>query len=180
MRAALFGLGLIVFAAACRPAGIRVTQSAPVADSADQKMLGMSTNMLDEGVRTGYVTAETAFVYQSAQRMDLRRLKVTFFENGKQSSVLTADQGDYHLNLGSLDARGHVKVISTDGRRLDTPHLIYDKSSLQLRSDTTFVYESPTERLTGNRFTSDLEFRNVIVDQPKARQRGPGFPLTEK
>ncbi len=180
MRATLTGLGVLLALGACRPAGIRVTQSAPVADSADQKMIAMSTNMLDEGVRTGYVTAETAFVYQSAQRMDLRRLKVTFFENGQQTSVLTADQGDYQLTLGSLDARGNVKVISNDGRRLDTPHLIYDKSSLQLRSDTVFVYQSPTERLTGTRFTSDLEFRNVIVDQPKARQRGPGFPLTEK
>ena len=165
---------MVGFAAGCHGPGIRPSQTAPRADSADQVMLRMTTNMLDEGVRTGYVQADTAFVYQAAQRMDLRRLKVTFYEDGKQSSVLIAAQGDYQMTTGSLDARGNVRVETTDGRRLVTPHLIFDKGAHQLRSDTTFTYDSPEEHLTGNRFTSDLDFKNVIIAQPKARQRGPG------
>jgi hypothetical protein len=78
---------------------------------------------------------------------------------------------------GSLDARGTVVVESTDGRRLVTEHLIYDRTASQVRSDTAFTYTSPTEQLRGAAFRSDLDFRNVEVDQPRGRQRGPGVEL---
>lgn len=174
------GAALLVLAgaAACATEGVRPTQNTSAADSADQVMLGMATNMLDDGVRTGYVVADTTFVYQAAQRMDLRRLRVTFFEHGRPSSVITADQGDYSINTGSLDARGRVRVQASDGRLLTTPHLIYDRTNYQLRSDTTFVFTSPGERLTGTRFVSDLEFRNVVVDGPKGLQRRGGIFLS--
>ena len=172
--ALVLGIGAV---SACNPPAIKLTQTAPRADSADQVMIAMTTDMLDEGVRTGHVTADTAFVYQAAQRMDLRGLKVTFYEDGKQSSVLTANRGDYQMTTGSLDARGNVRVVTTDGRKLTTPHLVYDKGAGTLRSDTSFVYDSREEHLTGNRFNSDLDFRNVIIDQPKAIQRGAGMVI---
>ncbi len=171
--AALVALG----AAACQSTGIRATQTVQVADSSDQFMTKMTTNMVENGVRTGYVYAESAYVYQMAQRMDLRQMRVLFFEDGKQTSVLTAEQGDYNIGNGSLDARGNVRIESTDGRRLTTPHLIYDRTLLQLRSDTIFVYDSRGERLTGKSFTSDLEFKNVRIVEPKGVQRRGGFDL---
>lgn len=178
MRAVLGTLVAATLAAGCGREGIRPSSAKAPADSADQVMVKMDTYLTQDGVRKNYVTADTAFIYQAAQRMDLRNLKITFFDNdGRQSSVLTAKTGLYTMTIGSLDARGNVIVKSTDGRVLTTPHLIYDKSALQLRSDTVFVYDSNSERLTGNRFTSDLEFRNVIVDQPKAKQRGAGIVL---
>jgi len=170
----------IVIAAACKPTGIRPNASTPPIDSADQVMTKMVTNMVENGVRTGNVYAETAYVYQASQRMDLRHLRVIFFKDGAQSSVLTAQRGDYQINTGSLDAHGDVRVESNDGRKLATPHLIYDKSSLQLRSDTIFTYDSKDEHLTGKSFISDLEFRNVDVLQPKGHQRGPGVPIKEQ
>lgn len=168
-------LGLV---AACQRQGVRPTAARSPADSADQVMFKMDSYMSQDGVRKNYVVAETAYIYQAAQKMDLRRLKVTFFDNtGRQSSVLTARQGMYSITLGSLDARGDVVVVSTDGRRLTTPHLIYDRSAMQLRSDTIFTYVSKTEDLTGKNFTSDLEFRNVNVHQPTGKQRGKGVLL---
>jgi hypothetical protein len=47
--------------------------------------------------------------------------------------------------------------------RIDWEHLIYDRDQNQIRSDSAFVYESPTEVLTGNSFVSDPGFKNVIV-----------------
>ena len=167
----------------CTDQGTRPSAAVAAADSADQVIYGMSTSVHDNGDRRSLVIADTAFVYQAAQKMDLRRLKVTFFDElGKQTSVLTAKIGIYSLTNGSLDARGSVFVESTDGRKLTTEHLIYDKGMLQLRSDTTFVFDSPTGRLTGTTFTSDLEFKNVDVVRPKGRQRGDGviIPGQEK
>jgi LPS export ABC transporter protein LptC len=149
-----------------------------VADSADQRIIRMSTRIFDGGFQRSYVVAETAFVYQARQEMDLRQLRVTFFdEQGKQTSVLTARKGIYTQTNGSLDARGNVVVESTDGKRLRTEHLIYDKGAMLIRSDTSFVYTSPTENLTGDSFKSDLEFKNVTIDRPRGRQKGEGVAL---
>lgn len=165
----------VVATLACSDQGTRPTTAVAVADSADQVIFSMTTSVHDNGDRRSQVVAETAYVYQNAQKMDLRRLRVVFYDElGRQSSVLTAKQGIYSLTNGSLDARGAVFVESTDGRKLSTEHLIYDKAMLQLRSDTNFVYDAPTGRLTGTSFESDLEFKNVGVDRPKGRQRGAG------
>lgn len=165
----------------CGDVGVRPGTSLSVADSADQRIVRMSTRIFDEGLQRSFVMAETAFVYQARQVMELRQLRVTFFdEQGKQTSVLTAQHGVYSMGNGSLDARGNVVVESTDGKRLVTPHLIYDKGAMQVRSDTSFTYTSPTESMTGKGFESDLEFRNVTVIEPRGRQRGQGIVLPER
>ena len=175
----LFALA-ILGAAACTTEGIRPNAAAAPADSADQVMLKMSTDLYSEGARQNFVVAETAYVFQAAQKMDLRQLRIIFFEDGKQTSVLTAKRGLYQVANGSLDATGNVKVVSTDGRTLTTQHLIYDKVALQISSDSAFTYESKAERMTGNRFHSDLEFKYVVTDQPKGVQRSGGVILQDK
>ena len=58
-----------------------------------------------------------------------------------------------------------------------TEHLIYDKMANQIRSDTAFVYDSRGEHVTGMGFTSDIDFKNLRVEQPKGFQRGRGVLL---
>ena len=171
---------LMLGAAACTTDGIRPNAASAPADSADQVMLKMSTDLFNEGARQNYVVAETAYVYQAAQKMDLRRLRIIFFEDGKQTSVLTATRGIYTVTNGSLDATGNVKVVSTDGRTLTTQHLVYDKVALQISSDSAFTYQTAAERMTGTRFHSDLEFKYVVTDQPKGIQRSGGVIIQDK
>ncbi len=167
-------------AVACTTDGIRPNAASAPADSADQVMLKMSTDLFNEGARQNYVVAETAYVYQAAQKMDLRQLRIIFFEDGKQTSVLTAKRGLYTVTNGSLDATGNVKVVSTDGRTLTTQHLVYDKVALQISSDSAFTYQTAAERMTGTRFHSDLEFKYVVTDQPKGIQRSGGLIIQDK
>jgi LPS export ABC transporter protein LptC len=163
---------------ACTDAGVRPTTMTQVADSADQVLFKMNTNITADGVRRSYVEAETAFVYQSRQTMDLRRVRMLFFDTqGNQKSTLTADRGIYGTFSNKLDARGHVVVTSTDGRKLQTEHLIYDKLANLIKVDTAFVYDSPTEHSTGNGLDTDIEFKNVRVQQPKGFQKGKGMLL---
>jgi LPS export ABC transporter protein LptC len=181
LRIAIAAAGLVAALQACVEEGIRPGVSMTVTDSADQKIIEMSTRVFEDGMARSHVTADTAYVYQARQVMDLRNMRVTFYdEQGVQSSVLTARQGMYTMTNGSLDARGGVRVESTDGKLLLTEHLIYDKTTLEIRSDTLFTYTSPTERLTGNGFKSDLDFRNVVIDQPRGQQRGEGVALPQR
>ena len=163
---------------ACTDAGVRPTTVTQLADSADQVLFKMNTNITAAGVRRSYVEAETAFVYQSRQTMDLHTVKILFFDSqGNQKSTLTADRGTYGTYSNKLDARGHVVVTSTDGKKLQTEHLIYDKLANKIDVDTAFIYDSPTEHSTGHELHTDIEFKYVRVVQPKGFQRGKGMLL---
>ena len=162
----------------CSDPGVRPSTAAAVADSADQVMFKMSTKITNEGVLRSYVEADTAYIYQRSQIMDLRKFTARLLdEKGNLKSTLTADQGLYITYSNKLDARGHVVITSTDGDRIQTEHLIYDKMANQVNIDTAFVYDSPKGRLTGNSLVSDIDFNNITVAQPKGRQKGKGFLL---
>ena len=172
------GAALAAALAACSDPGVRPHSSSEVADSADQIMLKMATRLTDGGVLRSFVEADTAYIYQADQHMDLRKFTVRMLDaNGNLQSTLTADRGLYASYTGKLDARGNVVVVATDGRKLMTSHLIYDKGANQIKSDTVFTYDSPTARGSGNGFVSDINFRNVQIDQPKGTQKGKGILL---
>lgn len=170
----LFG----VLAAACATTGVRPQGTMGAADSADQIMLKMSTQLTDKGVLRSHVDADTAYIYQNTQTMDLRNFKVRMLDaQGNLQSTLTARQGIYASLTGKLDARGQVLVEGADGRKLKTEHLIYDKTANQIKSDTTFTFDSPTASGSGKGFVSDANFKNIDIDRPKGRQKGQGMLL---
>lgn len=173
--AALLALAV---ATACAEQGVTPTATARLADSADMVMFGMEKRVFEDGVRRATIAADTAWTYQDAQRMELRRLTVTFYDrSGVQTSVLTAGEGTYHMQTESLDGRGGVQLLGAEGERLTSPRLSFDKVANLVRSDTTFTYESRTGFLTGTSFVSDPEFRAPVVNQPRGRQREGGLLL---
>ncbi|MGQ0703785.1 MAG: LPS export ABC transporter periplasmic protein LptC [Gemmatimonadales bacterium] len=162
--------------AGCTQTGVTTRETGERADSADQIMMGMITQLTENGVLRSYVEADTAYLYQNQQVTDLRGLRIRLLDaQGNQTSTLTARQGTYSSVNGKLDARGNVVVETTDGRRLRTQHLIYDKVSNRVESDSAFTYESPSEQGSGSAFRSDIEFKNLEVNNPRGFQKGKGI-----
>jgi LPS export ABC transporter protein LptC len=156
----------LVVLAACSKAGPdRIGQVAQAADSADQLMISMSTNLTAEGVRTGHLEADSAFVYENSGHTDLKKIKVTFFTpSGVQTSILTSDAGWYRMRSGEMEARGNVVVVRTDGARLTTSILRYDQSKNQVSTDRPYTwYEPPDRHLAGTGFISDPTFSNITT-----------------
>lgn len=171
-------MGSMALAAACAPSGVTPTATAAIADSADMVMLGMERVVLEDGVRRAVIRADTAYTYQSSQLMEFRTLTVTFYDAaGVETSTLTAAEGTYRILAESLDARGQVRVVTPDGRQLQSERLRYERAGNHISTDLAFTFQSPTEYLEGNGFRSDPEMRNTVVDQPRGRQRGQGIAL---
>jgi LPS export ABC transporter protein LptC len=169
-------LALTVTAACGRP-GVVPTQTA-VADSADQIMTQMWTNIVRNGLNVSKVEADTAYIYEGRRVADLVGMKLTFFDStGAISSVVTAKTGQYQMTDGILDARGNVVATNPGGRVLKTEHFVYDRLSNQIRSDTAFTFTSPGGNGSGASFTSDIGFRNIVTTRPRGQQRGGGFLL---
>jgi LPS export ABC transporter protein LptC len=172
------GFAVIVGVLGCPSGGVTPVATTAIPDSADMVLFGMERGIFEDGIRRALVVADTAYIYQNSQISELRGLQVTFFDGaGSQTSVLTAREATYRMQTESLDARGDVTVVSADGKRLATPHLIYDRLGNQLRTDSTFTFDSPAEQLRGNGFRADPEFTFVAVEQPRGRQREGGLLL---
>jgi LPS export ABC transporter protein LptC len=179
MSAGWRALGLAAaLGGACQSRGVTPTATTAIRDTADQVMVGMSTRNYEKGILRNFIDADTAHFFQVRQTADFRGLTMRFFDaQGNEKSTLTARRGLYNSVNNSLDARGNVILRSNDGSVLRTEHLIYDQSLNSITSDTAFVFDSPTEHLTGQGFTSDIGIRNVQVVQPRGQQRGRGIDL---
>ncbi len=172
------GLAAALGLAGCVEQRVTPTATSALADSADMVMFAMERSVFQDGVRRALILADTAYTYQNTQIMEFRTLRVTFFDaSGIQTSVLTAGAGTYRIQSEALDARKDVVVLSADGKRLNSQHLLYDKAANQVSTDSAFTFQSATEFVQGSGFTSDPEFRNPVIRQARGRQRGQGMLL---
>ncbi|MEO8479832.1 MAG: LPS export ABC transporter periplasmic protein LptC [Gemmatimonadota bacterium] len=171
---------LALGAAACvdRPPAPSAPRAA--ADSANQVIQGMSRSITRDGLRLTDITADSAWVFSASQVIALKTVSLTFFDDrGAVRSTVTADSGEQHENSGLLDLRGNVVAITpgADAKVLKTEHLIFDKSSNLIRSDTAYTFTSPSGNGSGQSFETDPDFRRFRSWQPKGFQKGQGFPL---
>ncbi|MBV6520962.1 MAG: hypothetical protein MNPFHGCM_01082 [Gemmatimonadaceae bacterium] len=141
-----------------------VAKSAAIPDSADQLMFGVWFLLTDAGVKRAEVRGDTAYLYDESTRSDLRRVKTDFYKTtGEKDATLTSLQGSYSSRLGTMEARGQVVVVTTDGRKLESPHLRYDPARNEISSDSAFVLTESDRRLEGIGFVSDPDLNNIKV-----------------
>jgi LPS export ABC transporter protein LptC len=161
----------------CQEEVVRPSVTLEAADTADQVLYGMEHYVTDQGLRRSLVEADTAYVYQNTQTVEMRGVKVTFYSpSGEITSTVTGDSGTYLTRDGSMSARGNVVAVTPDGRTLRSQELKYDSRSQKISSDKPFVYDRADQHLEGNGFTSDPDFRNVVTKQPRGGQRPNAKP----
>lgn len=169
-------LGVLLLAgllAGCGEGGVRPTTSVVSADTADQILEGASQFITENGVRRGKVEADTARIYNQAQVIRLRNLKVTFYDDqGSQTSVITADSGVYQVQTGAMQAEGHVVGTSDDGRVLHTSVLRYDQAANKISTDQHFTVDGNGDHWEGEGFTSDPDFTHIVVQRPTGQEGG--------
>lgn len=172
-------MGVVILAAlvACREDTIRPPVTATAADSADQVLEGMEHFITNDGVRRTRVIADTAYLYEATQLARLKKVKVTFYSaTGEETSTIVGDSGIYQTRDGSMSAWGHVVATTPDNRVLKSEELKYDSRTQKISSGVAFVYERPGQtRMTGDAFTSDPDFKNIVATRPRGGQTGqPG------
>ena len=142
-----------------------VTHVPSVADSAEQVILGLSTILTNAGVERGTMTADTAFVFHDQTLFSLRHVVVDFrTETGVPNGTMNADSGQYNMRTLVLEGWGHVVITTTDGRRLETPQIRYNRASNMISSDTSFVLTTADHNVRrGIGFTADPDLNTIHV-----------------
>lgn len=141
-----------------------VVQESFLPDSAQQMMFGVTFALTDQGVRRAHLKSDTTLLYNEGTRAELRRVITTFFTTtGEQDAVLTSREGTYLVRLNTMEARGDVVVVSTDGRKLETQQLKYDPARNEITSDSAFTLTDAETITQGVGFVSDPEMAQIRI-----------------
>jgi LPS export ABC transporter protein LptC len=174
---------LAALAALCALASCRGREQPPVtavqspADSADQVMVQVRTLLTERGVQQGELFADTAYVYDDNSRFEFRKVRTTFnTPTGALNGTLTARQGRYDMRQRVLEAFGNVVVVTTDGKRLLTPHLRFDQSRNLVRSDSAFTLIDGDSRSEGLGFESDPNITRFVCKRACVASRNVNIP----
>ncbi len=150
------------------------------ADTASQILEGMTRSITRDGVRLTDISADTAWVFDATRTVAMSQVHLTFYDSaGAVRSTVTADSGLQYERTGVLDLIGNV-VATTPGpavQVLKTAHLIFDKASNLIRSDSAYTITSPSGNGGGQSFETDPDFRRFRSWQPHGYQKGQGFLL---
>jgi LPS export ABC transporter protein LptC len=139
-----------------------------VRDSADQVLFRLKHNLTLDGVLRAHLEADTAYFYQASQRADLVGVSVVFYSpEGRETSRLNSQTGNYDWRSGDMEARGSVVAVTPDKRRLTTSMLRYNRATDQISGPDEFVFDAPDRHLEGESFTADPEFKNVVTTRPR-------------
>jgi LPS export ABC transporter protein LptC len=156
----------LVSALACRKQGTAppVKHGATMADSAEQVMLGVRMLLTDRGVQRGEMFADTAYVFEDQTRFELRKVRATFnTSTGTKDGVLSADRGLYNQRESKLEGYGNVVIVTTEGKRLTSPHMKYLQALNEVSSDSAFTLVEPGRSLSGIGFRADPQLTRVVV-----------------
>ena len=165
--------------AACDdPVDTPVVQDAFTELDADAVMFGMEDFLTEDGVRSGLVRADTAYLYDDSSTVKMWGVDMTLFhEDGRERARVTSDSGRLNRRTEVMVAYGDVVALVDGGqRRVETEELNYDPANERIWSDqnSTFIDNGRVTR--GTCFRSDLQFRNYTVCNIRgsAGVTGPG------
>lgn len=162
-------LALLASLGACGgPREDAVAAVAAAADSADQLLIGLTQFVTEDGVRKAFLEADSAFLYETSGRADLKQVKVTFFGvAGDTASVVTGKVGTYDWRSGRMETREDVLVVLSNGGRLTTSVLRYDQAKNEVSTDQHYVYVAPDRRMEGDGFVTDPALSVFRTTRPR-------------
>lgn len=89
-------------------------------------------------------------------------LKVDFFDEKNQKSVISAEYGIIYSQTNLIDLRGHVVIESHDGKILETDQLFFDRKNNWIFTEAAFTYTNPDDGTVmegeGMDFNKDFSF----------------------
>ena len=165
-RRVWFAAAALLVVVACRKQGSTppVKRGVTMADSAEQVMNGVRMLLTDRGVQRGELFADTAYVFDDQTRFELRNVRATFNSStGTKDGVLTADRGRYNQREAKLEGFGHVVIVTTEGKRLTSPHMRYLQAQNEMSSDSAFTLVEPGRSLSGVGFRADPQLTRIVV-----------------
>ena len=85
----------------------------------------------------------------------VRVVAYLFDEEGDSSATIEANRMTYLDDEGRFEARGDVVVVTREGKRLESEHLVWFEAEREVRTPGFVKITTPTERIQGYELVSD-------------------------
>jgi LPS export ABC transporter protein LptC len=119
----------------------------------------------DSGRVTAIINAGYIRVFESSQQTQMSKgVKVHFFDQqGKQTSLLTSEEGSVDEATNNLEARKNVVVVSSDSSQMTTEQLFWDNQRQLIHTPEYVQIITPKEKLQGHGFESDQSLKHYRI-----------------
>ncbi|RMH18819.1 MAG: hypothetical protein D6701_05775 [Gemmatimonadetes bacterium] len=177
MNAIRFVIGAAVLAGALAACEAETTGPLVPPDlealDAESVVYTLRTVLTRNGVREALVEADTAYFFSDSTVVLLRgRVRLTAYdeESGTLKATVRSQRGRLNTSNNAMVAWGEASLELADGRVVQSPEIHYAPERNQIWSDTTSVLrDADGSVLEGTSFTSDLDFTNLRVQNPRSR-----------
>jgi LPS export ABC transporter protein LptC len=127
----------------------------------DQEVSDFVLTETDQGQPQWTLYARYAATFSARNITTAHGVRVDFFDGqGKQTSELTAREGDLNQLSHDMTARGNVVLQSTEGTRMSTQTMRFRNREQKIVSDDFVRVERAGDVLTGYGFESDPELHH--------------------
>ena len=127
---------------------------------------GMVSYITSQGVREARVEADTAFTFADSAKVDLRVMRVTFYdEMGIERATVEGTRGEWDQGTNMMVARGDVELlVHSDSSIIRSEEIHYDPEADRIWSDSaTSRTMADGSTTSGSAFESDIEFTNIRI-----------------
>jgi LPS export ABC transporter protein LptC len=119
----------------------------------------------DSGRVSAIINAGYIRVSELSQQTQMSKgVKVHFYNReGKQTSLLTSEEGSVDESTNNLEARKNVIVVSSDSSRMTTEQLFWDNQRQLIHTPEYVQITTAKEKMQGHGFESDQSLKHYRV-----------------
>lgn len=157
----------LTFAAAilgCTEPETPVPQSTTIQVFPSSEATNATTVFLTESVVTTKIQSGRIISYADQDSAWAYALHVDFYNRlGKYTSTLIADSALVREKARLLEGFGNVRIVTDDGRTLDSPHLAWNDANRVITTDSLVTITRGEDVMKGYGFTSDPELTRISL-----------------
>jgi LPS export ABC transporter protein LptC len=119
----------------------------------------------DSGYVHAIIHAGNLRVFENDHRTQLTQGVIVHFYDteGKETSILTSEEGSVDETTNNLEADKHVIATSTNGSRLMTERLFWDNQRQLIHTPEYVEITTTKEKINGHGFESDQTLKNYKI-----------------
>jgi len=164
VRASLLLLGLVAIVGCGSEDHVVQRPQGKAQDLPSQEVRDFSLEESDTGTPEWILTSRYAATYDRRGVIVARGVAIDFFDSkGAKYSHLTAREGEIKRPSNDMEARGDVKVTTTDGVRIETESLRFLNRERKIVSDAFVRLERNGDVVTGIGFESDQSLEHFAI-----------------
>jgi len=136
------------------------SRTLPQQESWNSTIVVSDSGRISAIIAAGYIRVSDL----SRQTQMSQGVKVRFFNReGKQTSVLTSDEGSVDEANNNLEARKNVVVVSSDASQMKTEKLFWNNQRQLIHTPEYVQITTAKDKLQGHGFESDQSLKNYRI-----------------